>query len=142
ENRVGATGSIAAAQIAKSKPDGYKLLFQNGATFGHAVLTQNPQYDVLKDFTPIAYMSVSPQTLVVGPALPVENVQALAKRAQAEPSRITFGSEGIGGSAHLASEFFAEMKDLKLTHVPYKSAVYSTTAVASGEIDMTFATLT
>jgi tripartite-type tricarboxylate transporter receptor subunit TctC len=119
ENRTGAGGAIAADQVAKSDPDGYRLLLQNSGTFDNAFVAKNTPYNVLRDFTPIAMVGAAPRVLAVGPTVQARNVEELLKAARAKPGDMKFGSEGLGNSGHIGL-----------------------VATAAGDVDMTMLTLT
>ncbi len=141
ENRTGATGAIMAAQVARAEPDGYRILLQNSGTFTYSVLSRNVQYDLERDFTPITHVAVSPLVLVAGPSFKPKTLAEVIGLARSQPGTLTFGSEGIGGTSHLAGEQLSKMAGVKMTHVPFKSAVDSTLASATGDINMAFSTL-
>jgi len=142
DNRVGAGGSIATDQVAKAEPDGYRILMLASGTMTHSVLSKNVPYNLPKDFTPITYVAASPLVLVVNNALPTRSVSELIQLARSKPGELTYGSEGLGGISHLATSQFSLMTDIKLTHVPFKSATESTAAIAGGQIDMNIPSLT
>jgi tripartite-type tricarboxylate transporter receptor subunit TctC len=142
ENRTGAGGAIGADFVAKAEPDGYRLLLQNSGTFDNALLSKTVPYNVLRDFTPIAFVGAAPRVLAVGPSVPARNVEELFKAARAKPGDMRFASEGNGNSSHLGLERLAQMAHLKLMHVPYKGGPDALLATASGDVDMTMLTLT
>lgn len=142
DNKVGAAGSIAADFVAKGDPDGSRILLIASGTFVYSVLSKNVPYDVLKDFTPISYVAYAPLILVVNPALPVRSVSELVQLARAKPGELNYGSEGIGGSSHLAAELFSQVTNTKLVHVPFKGAVESTMGTAAGQVTINFPTVT
>jgi len=142
ENRVGATGTIATAHIAKAAPDGYRVLLQHSGAFTNSILSKSVQYNVLNDFTPISFVTISPLVLIAGPGLQAETLEEVIELAKNDPGKLTYGSEGTGGTSHVATELFSQLAGIKMTHVPYKSGFYSTSAVASGEINMAFASTT
>lgn len=138
ENRAGASGSIAADMIAKSEPDGYRLLMMASATFIHGVLSSNPPYNVVKDFTPITFLTQAPLVLVVNSSSKVQTLKELIDQARAKPDGITYASDGIGATSHLAGELFGSMTGLKLIHAPFKGNAESITALLSDQIDIGF----
>jgi tripartite-type tricarboxylate transporter receptor subunit TctC len=111
-------------------------------TLNYSVLTKNVPYNMLKDFTPITYVAASPQVLVVSNSIPSRSVGELIQLARSKPGELTYGSEGIGGIAHLAAAQFSLMTGTQLSHVPFKGAIESTVAIAGGQIDMNIPNLT
>ncbi|HYR00899.1 MAG TPA: tripartite tricarboxylate transporter substrate-binding protein, partial [Casimicrobiaceae bacterium] len=141
DNRPGAGGNIGADLVAKSPPDGYTVVM--GALSTHAVnpsLYPSMPYDAVRDFAPITLVAVTPNVLVVNPALPVRSVQELVAYAKANPGKLSYGSSGTGGSPHLATLLFDKYAGIQMTHVPYKGIAPALTDLLGGQID--FALLT
>ena len=142
ENRVGASGNIGAEMIAKANPDGYTIGIVTSSTQAVAVtLSPSLPYDPIRDFTPIVMIASSPYVLVVYPGLPVKSVAELVALAKREPGTLNYGSAGPASLAHLAGALFANMTDLQITHVPYKSTAQSVIDMMGGRLDMQFATI-
>jgi len=91
----------------------------------------------MKEFDPVILMASIPHMLAVANKVPVSNVMELVALAKAKPDTITFGTTGAGTIQRIATEYFAGLTGVKLVHVPYKGANETTTAILSGEIDMT-----
>ncbi|MEI6319750.1 MAG: tripartite tricarboxylate transporter substrate binding protein [Pseudomonadota bacterium] len=140
DNRPGAGGSLGTEVAARSAPDGYTLLLANIAP-----LAINPHiypklgYDVLRDFEAVTLLATGPTLLVVGPSLPVKNVQELIALAKAKPGAIKYGTGGSGTPAHLTTELLRLMTGIDLLHVPYKGTGQSVTDLLGGQIDFVFA---
>ncbi len=139
DNRAGASGIIGSELVARSAPDGYTILM--GTTGTHAT---NPAiypklpYHPLKDFTPVSLLAEAPFVLLVNPQLPVKNVEDFIAWAKARPKQYTFGSSGIGSSAHLGYELFNLMAGIKGVHVPYKGLPPAMTDTIAGELATTW----
>lgn len=142
ENRTGAGGSIANELVAKSPPDGHTLLFASGAFATLPALHSKLPYDVERDFKPVSIVVITAFALAVHPSVPVRDAKGLIALARSRPGQLTFGSPGVGSSAHLAGELFSSMAGLKLLHVPYQGAPAAATAVAAGHIDIGFPSIT
>jgi tripartite-type tricarboxylate transporter receptor subunit TctC len=142
ENRVGAGGAIASELVAKSPPDGQTLLFAAGAFAALPFLRTKLPFDTEKDFAPVALVVITAFALSVHPSVPVRDVKALIALARSQPNLLTFSSPGISSSAHLAGELFNMMAQTKIRHIPYKGSPEAATAVASGEIDVGFPSVT
>src|SRR6267378_2850624 len=138
-NRGGAGGTTAAAQVAKSDPDGYTLLLNTIATHGIGPhIYANLPYDPVKDFSPVILVAKLPLIMAVNAELParsVEDVIALAKR---RPGELSFASAGSGGAPHLAGELFKSLTGTELLHVPYRGSGPAVVDLVAGRIAMMF----
>jgi tripartite-type tricarboxylate transporter receptor subunit TctC len=141
ENRPGAAGAIAASEIMRSGPDGYRLLMLASGTFIQSVLSATPPYKIDRDFTPISMATSSPLVVVAGPSVQAKDIKELIEFARANPDKLTFGSDGFGGTSHLAGEMFNAWANVKIRHVPFKGSGEATVAVASGQVDIGFPSL-
>jgi len=136
ENKPGASGNIAATQVARSKPDGHTLLMQySGYHVGNPHLFDKIPWK-LEDFAPVAVVTFSPHIVAVHPDVKANNLKELVDLAKAKPGDIKFGSAGNGSIQHLATELFAQMTGVKMTHVPYKGAAPAVTDVLGGRIEL------
>lgn len=143
DNRAGSGGVIACELAAKATPDGYTILMGTNGT--HAInvgLYKRLPYDPLKDFSPITRVVTLANVLAVNPAVPANSVKELIALAKRRPGALKFGSSGNGAPPHLSGELFKVMAQVDIIHVPYKGGGPANTAVLSGEVDMTFNTLT
>ena len=141
DNRGGAGGAIAAAEVAQAKPDGYTLLFVTSTFVTVAATERKLSYDVSKSFTPIALLGRGPLLLVVNKDLPVHTVADLVKAAKAKPDAYNFVSAGQGSINHLAGELFVQRTGARMTHVPYKGSGPATIDLVSGQAQVFFATV-
>jgi tripartite-type tricarboxylate transporter receptor subunit TctC len=141
ENKAGAGGTIAAAQLAKSPGDGYTLMMMSQALAYSASLYSDLPYDTLRDLAPIAYVGATPNALVVTNSLPVTTVQEFLAYARANPGRIAYGSAGVGSAGHLAVELLQSLTRTKLTHVPYKGNAPVLTDLIGGQIQVSLLTM-
>jgi tripartite-type tricarboxylate transporter receptor subunit TctC len=123
ENRPGAGGVTASAQVARSEPDGYTLVVSGVAS--HAIapaLNTNTGYDPVRDFTHIAYLGGPPIVWVVNPSLNVRTLDGLLSLIRNSPTPVSFGSPGGGTQGHLIVAYLANKLALPMQHVPYKGA--------------------
>lgn len=142
ENKPGAGTVIGSDTVAKSAPDGTTILI---ATFAHAVnpsLRSKMPFDTDKAFDPVVLIGRSPNILVVPASSPYKNIKELVAAAKAEPGKLTFASQGVGTSAHLAGELFNNLADVSMTHIPYKGAGPALNDLLGGQVNMMFATAT
>jgi tripartite-type tricarboxylate transporter receptor subunit TctC len=138
ENRTGAGGTIAYAQIAKSPPDGYTLL---GVTSGYTItpaVYSNLPYDPVKDFAPISLVAQAPFLFLTHPSLPVRSVKDLLALARTRPAMLDCGTAGHGSSTHMAFELFRTMAGVNITHIPYKGTGPALIDVMAGQVHMLF----
>jgi tripartite-type tricarboxylate transporter receptor subunit TctC len=137
-NAPGASGSIATARLAASPPDGYTLSIVTGADTIQVALRAKLPYDLERDVAPVSLIVSGAYALVVHPSVPARNVKELVALARSRPDRLSYGSAGIGNSSHLAGELFNLIAKVNTVHVPYKGASESVVATASGEVAMSY----
>jgi tripartite-type tricarboxylate transporter receptor subunit TctC len=135
DNRPGASGNIAAAQVAKSAPDGYTLLMTADVHVITPGFTKDLPYDPVKDFAAIGTFVSGPQTIAAHPSLPVRTLPELIALAKKQPG-IAYASAGGGTLTHMAVELFRSMAGIKLLHVAYKGSGASVIAAISGEVPL------
>jgi tripartite-type tricarboxylate transporter receptor subunit TctC len=141
ENRPGAGTIVGTQAVAASEPDGYTLLM---GTFSHAVnlsLNGNLPYDPHKDFAPVALVARSFNFVVVNPKSSIKSIADLIAAAKADPDKLSYGTFGIGTSAHLAGELFKSLAKVNLTMVPYKGAAPAITDLIGGHTEVMFTTV-
>jgi len=144
ENRPCATGTTAAAMVAKSTPDGYTVMMGHVSVNAIApALFPNLQYDVIKDFAPVALAASVPHLIVVHPSLPlpVESLAGLISYLKITQYSLTFPSAGNGSMPHLAGEIFQSLAGVKLVHVPYKGSGQSMQDLLGGQHLIAFDTV-
>jgi tripartite-type tricarboxylate transporter receptor subunit TctC len=138
DNRPGAAGNIAADVVAKSAPDGYTLLLSNNSIAIAPSFYHNLNYDPLKDLVPVTELAMAPHVLCVNPALPIGSVKDLIAMATAKPASLMYSSAGVGQTDQMATELFAEMAGIRMTHVPYKGGPPALQAVMAGDVALDF----
>ena len=136
-NRDGAAGMIAAGMVAKMKPDGYSLMWASASPVVMSpAYNKNTPYDPLKDFSPISVYFYLPYVITIHPSVPARNLRELLALAKAQPGKLSFGSSGVGGALHLATELMLNMSGTKMLHVPYRGTPAMTLDILSGQIDL------
>jgi len=143
ENKAGASGAIAAAQVAKSPADGYTLMMLATPTLLAPHLYKTTGYDSVKDFTSIATVYDLPIVVVVNPSLmpTVTDLQKLVTHAKAQPGRLNYTSSGVGSFGHLSMELLKQMGQFDMQHVPYRGGVPAITDTLGGQVPMMYADL-
>ena len=142
DNRAGANGLVAAELTMAAAPDGYTLFMANiGSHAINPALYKNIPYDAVRDFAPVSQLGSTANVLVIHPSTPAKNLQELIALAKARPGVLTYGSNGIGSSQHLAGALFGTTFGINLVHVPYKGTGPVMNDMLGGQITMSFANM-
>jgi tripartite-type tricarboxylate transporter receptor subunit TctC len=142
DNKPGAATTIAAAYVAGAPADGYTLLFQDMVSHAiNAAAYKRLKYDSWNDFTMVSLVASTPLMLISSVSSGVKDVKGLTALAKAKPDQIAYASSGAGAITHLAGESFKKLTGTQAVHAPYKGGAPATTAVISGEVAYTFATM-
>lgn len=134
DNKSGAGGSIATADVAKTTPDGYTILLGTSST--HAInpaVYKKLRYDALNDFSPITTLALSDYALVVPATSPYKTIQDLLKARPAKP--LQYASNGAGTTSHLASALLGVRMKQEYTHIPYKGSSPAMIDLMGGQVD-------
>lgn len=141
ENKLGAGGTIAAAQVAKSEADGYTILVHSSAHALNPALYANPGYDTLKDLTGVTTLAAIPNVLVAHPNQGWKTQAELIAAVKANPGKFNYASAGIGSGTHMNAEIFRLQAGIDALHVPYKGTPDAMNNVIGGSNDWFFAPL-
>jgi len=137
ENKVGASGVIAATYVARSAPDGYTLLMATNSTHSaNPFLFKSLSYDPVKDFAPVARAGSYVFMLVVNKDLPVKTLPELVAHAKANPGKLTYASGNTTGI--VAGETLKSRAGIDVLQVPYKSTPPALNDVIGGRVSMMF----
>jgi tripartite-type tricarboxylate transporter receptor subunit TctC len=136
EDVTGAGGTIAAGRVARAAPDGYTLSLGNNNQYVLAGATYTLQFDLLKDFEPVALLSFSPFVLVARKTIPANDLKGLIAWLKANPDKATQGHGGVGGMTHVAGVLFQKQTGTRFQFVPYRGAAPGIQDLVAGQIDM------
>ena len=142
ENKAGASGSIAALEVARAAPDGYTLMQCYVATHSTNPAVLKIKYDPIADFAPVGMMAQTSNVLVVGEKNKSKDLQEFLAQARAKPGGMTFSSAGSGSATHLIMEYLENRSKVDLVHVPYKGAAPAMQDLLGGQVDAMFPSLT
>jgi tripartite-type tricarboxylate transporter receptor subunit TctC len=136
ENVVGASGTIGVGRVARAAPDGYTLVFGNWATHVLNGPMFTLQYDLIKDFTPVALVSNDPLMIVGKKALPANNLKEFVAWLKANPDQATQGTTGAGGISTVGGLFFQRETGARFRFVPYRGGLAAAMQdLVAGQID-------
>lgn len=141
ENRPGAGGNLAAETTAKATPDGYTLHWAapGSAVINHHLMKSMPYG--FKDLAPVSLVGLVPLVVIVPSQSPLKSLADLVSTAKANPTKLSYGTPGIGTSNHMATELFLHTAKIKATHIPYKGSAANTDLLA-GSLDFIFDAIT
>lgn len=142
ENRAGASGMVAAGQVARAAPDGHTLIAIPGTITIVPAVMANQTIDVLRDLEPISLFATSPNVMVVNPAFPARTMQEFLAYARARgPEDIAYASSGIGTTVHFTAGMLEAATGIRMRHVPYRSSNESIQAVIAGTLPVVFSSV-
>ena len=141
ENKPGAGGTIGAAQVAKSEPDGHTILIHSSGHALNPAIYPGLPYDTVKDLAGVTPLVALPNVLVVSPAKGWKSVADVVAAAKARPGQLNFASAGMGSATHMNGEKFKLRAGIDAVHVPFKGTPEAITDVIGGRNDWFFAPL-
>jgi len=141
DNRPGAAGSIGVDIAVKSLADGYTMV-QVSTSYAANVALYKLTYDAVNDVVPVVMIGDIANMVTVNPSGPFKSVKELIAYAKANPGKINFASGGTASGNHLATEEFAQMAGITMTHVPYKGSTGGITDLMGGQIQLIFSGIT
>ena len=137
DNKTGAGGTIAMAELARAAPDGYTLgVIAQGLLVYNLGLYKTPGYDPFKDLIVLSINFSVANVLIVHPSNPAKTVADVVEQARAKKGDFTFSSGGVGTSHHMSGVLLEMRSGVKMTHVPYRATPAGIQAVVNGEVQM------
>ena len=137
EPKPGAAERLAAAQVARLKPDGSVLYLMTGGQAVVSATDKTLSYDLLRDFDFIAIVTRFPFVFTVAPDSRFKTMEAYLDEARKEPGKLTYGTSGVGSTLHMAMELLLSKLDIRMTHVPYKGGIGAPyNDLVGGRLDM------
>ena len=133
DNRGGAGGSTGAEIVVRANPDGYTLIIVATSYATNAALYK-PAYDPVKAITPVGLLHSGPFLLTANNGVPASNPKDFIELMRAKPKALNFGSSGIGGATHLATELLMQMTGTTAIHVPYKGDAPAIADLIGGQV--------
>jgi tripartite-type tricarboxylate transporter receptor subunit TctC len=135
ENIAGAAGSIGTGRVARAASDGYMLIAGEwGSHVVNGAIYALP-YDVAKDFDPVALLNSNPQMIVAKKSVPPNDLKGFIAWLKANPDRATFGTNGMGGTAHIFGLLFQAITGTRFQFVPYRGLGPAMQDLVAGQID-------
>ncbi|MEP6608427.1 MAG: tripartite tricarboxylate transporter substrate binding protein [Burkholderiaceae bacterium] len=139
DNKPGQGGSLGAAELARSAPDGYTI--GGGTISTHAInatLYDKLSYDPITSFAPITLYATQPNVLLIHPSVPAKNLREFIELLKANPEKYSFGSAGNGTSQHISGELFKTMAGVKMQHIPYRGSGQMMPELLGGTLPVAF----
>lgn len=139
ENKPGASGNIGTQLVANSPADGYTLLsgFDGTLVINPHVFSNFP-VDVMKDLAPVGKIGDATLILVAHPGVPAKSLKDLIEYSKKQPSGVSYGTSGVGGTPHIAGELLAQRTGAKLTHIPYKGGGQAISDALGGQVPLVY----
>ncbi len=138
ENTVGAAGSIGVGRVARATPDGYTVGIGHWSTHVVNGAIYPLQYDLQKDFDPVALIASNPQLVVSKNAVPAKDLNELVAWVKANSGKVTAGTAGLGAASHVTGIYFQNSTGAKLQFIPYKGTGPALLDLMAGHIDIMF----
>jgi tripartite-type tricarboxylate transporter receptor subunit TctC len=134
ENRAGANGALAAAQLAKLPADGQTLMMIVSGHITNPLIMANAGYDAIKDFTPISLLASSPLLIFAHPSFAANDIKGAIALAKEKPNTIGYSTPGVGSIQQLSMELLSHLSGAKFLHVPYRGGAPALNDTIAGHV--------
>jgi tripartite-type tricarboxylate transporter receptor subunit TctC len=138
ENIAGAGGSIGVGRVAQAQPDGYTIGIGQWTHYVVNGAVYKLQYDLVRDFAPIALVATGPMMMVVKKAFPADDLKGMIAWLKANPDKASAGTGGVGAPGHIAGIFFQKLTGTQFAFVPYRGTAPAMRDLVAGQIDFMF----
>ncbi|MFM9969138.1 MAG: Bug family tripartite tricarboxylate transporter substrate binding protein [Burkholderiales bacterium] len=138
EVQAGAAGVLAGQTVARAAPDGYTLLYTLASTIVTTPQLMKAKPFELKDFTPIVVVSLAATCMIASVTFAPNTIAEIVQAAKANPGKLAYGTNGIGGTYHLEMSLLSQKYGLDLIHVAYKSGVDALLAAATATLPIAY----
>lgn len=142
DHRPGAGGEVGLVAVARSAPDGYRLLTTSNGSVAMAGNLRKVPYDAEADLVPIAMIVKVPAAIAVNASLPIKTIADLVKHSKEKAGGLSYGNSGAGSFTHVAGEILRHKTGANLVAVPYRGTALAARGILTGEVDMGLADLT
>jgi putative tricarboxylic transport membrane protein len=135
-NRPGASGTIGIGTAVRAKPDGYTLFVgYTSETVVAPQISKIATYSAIDDFEPVAVTGLVPVVLMVSKNFKANTLQEFIAEVRASPGKYTYGG-GVGSPPHIMGAWMNKLRDLNVSHIPYRGGVQGINDVIGGHLDM------
>ena len=138
DNRSGAGGTLAGAEVARAAPDGHTLLMVFDSYATYPLIYPKLSFDIAKDLQPVTQVASNPLVLVVNPKVEAKDFVRFVGQLKAQPGRLNYASVGPGSSNHLTAEYFKAVSGTFVTHIPYRGGGPAQQDLLGGQVEMMF----
>lgn len=138
DNRSGAGGTLAGAEVARAAPDGHTLLMVFDSYATYPLVYPKLSFDIVKDLQPVTQVASNPLVLVVNPKVEAKDFVRFVGQLKAQPGRLNYASVGPGSSNHLTAEYFKAVSGTFVTHIPYRGGGPAQQDLLGGQVEMMF----
>jgi tripartite-type tricarboxylate transporter receptor subunit TctC len=138
ENVTGGGTTIGVARTARAEPDGQTICIGTWTSHVGSAVTYQVQYDIVKDFAPVALLPIAPTMIIGRSTLPASNVEELIAWLKANPGKASSGTIGTGSPSHVLGVLFKQKTGTRFEFVPYRGATPAMQDLIAGQIDLRF----
>ena len=137
-----AGGAVAVNNLMRAEPDGYTILYSAAQTLlFRPYLVKNNPYNPVRDMTPIIHVGEATQSVAASATLPADTFNDMIAYAKRNPGKISYATTGIGTTGHLVGALIERLAGISMVHVPYKGGTQSLPDLISGQVQLSFTTL-